>query len=165
MRIIVEKLIQAEVGTVWADIYPYQIEANMHAAWGPHKDNVRPDIIIKHKDTGDMTLIELTCPFEWTEGINDAHKRKVAKYTPYVQAVRANEDNRHLKVSLLCIEVGSRGYVANTAIGLGPILNLDDKPLRQFLVQLGRTSFLQSLRILKNANQIRRTEDTGPLHV
>ena len=49
-----------------------------------------------------------------------------------------------------CVEVGSRGLVANTALELQPYVNPDGTPFRHFLVNLGRTAFLESLWILKH---------------
>jgi hypothetical protein len=68
----------------------------------------RPDIIIWSNSIRTVVLIELTCPAE--EGIEAASLRKVARYTGLI----ANIGQSGWKGHLLTIEVGARGYVAQS---------------------------------------------------
>ncbi|MBS1972700.1 MAG: hypothetical protein JSU04_20505 [Bdellovibrionales bacterium] len=139
---------------VWVDLDDMRDDTMLHEAWRTHLPNARPDIMITHQN-GDLTIIELTCPFE-AKGPITSHDRKVAKYTKNVESIRKEWNTnpksayRGRTVTLHCVEVGSRGYVSNTATVLQRYVGMDGKQFRQFLVNLGRTSFLESLWILKH---------------
>jgi hypothetical protein len=70
----------------------------------------RPDIIIWSMNKKSLILVELTCPAE--EGILPAQERKEARYFP----LRCNikDFQTSWSVELMTIEIGARGYVANT---------------------------------------------------
>ena len=110
-----------------------------------------PDIMITDSD-GEVFVIELTCPFESNTG--KAHQRKCSKYNNAVQQTQTmvNSHGKPNNTRLLCIEVGCRGAVATSCLELQPLVALDNKAFFYFLVDLGRTAFLESLYILKTCN-------------
>ena len=101
--------------TLWADVkgldsagsYPQHISEAFRAQY-------RPDIMLV-KSRGErkkLVFVELSCPFETVDNLKFAHQRKVSKYTPFIEALRA--EGNYAEVELHCIEVGSRGYLANS---------------------------------------------------
>ena len=103
-----------------------------------------------------MSLIELTCPFETFSdrpSCQAANERKRGKYQIFIDEV-----SKHVKVTLYCVEVGSRGYVASSMLSIKHLLGLDKKDLRKFLVKLGQTAFLQSVRILNHRDHVERDD-------
>jgi hypothetical protein len=148
LKLIVEQIKSGLPDTiVWCDLEGYS-DTQCHPAWRPLLANARPDIVIWHSDDK-MSLVELTCPFELfneKHSCEAASERKRRKYAPFIDAV---EQTANVKIQLFCVEVGSRGYVASSMLTIKHLLGLPKKQLRHFLVQLGRTAFLQSLNILK----------------
>ena len=118
--------------------------------------NWRPDIIIAHDGKSDpanrkndLTIVELSCPFEWKKGFIDVHKRKTDKYQIPMNVVNNFNET---KVKLICVEVGSRGLISKNTLKLRRLLNIGPKELRSFLISLGRTSLLESINIYKQRN-------------
>jgi len=73
--------------------------------------DLRPDIIVWSPSTKHVVLGELTCPAE--ENITAASTRKEGRYANLVASIRDQKDNPW-KVSLFTLEVGARGFVANS---------------------------------------------------
>ncbi len=65
----------------------------------------RPDIVLVDRASREVTIGELTVPFE--RNINEAHKRKVEKYSSLKNDI---EDNGYT-CTVLCFEIGSRGFI------------------------------------------------------
>ena len=68
--------------------------------------NQIPDICVLLPDQNKLYIIELTVPFE--PNIKKAHEYKLNKYTSLVNDIT----NNNFEVSLLALEVGSRGYIS-----------------------------------------------------
>ena len=133
-----------ERAVVWCDLPGYNQEEKIHPLWQPHINNWRPDIIIHHHNN-DLTIVELTISFD--SGTNASHEIKVNKYAPTLAEIRRH--NPTVEVKSFCVEVGSRGKIANTTVQLKHLLKHNKKDLRKFFVRLGRTSFLESIAIYK----------------
>ena len=70
----------------------------------------RPDIVIWSVSTRTVIMIELTCPSE--EGFEAASVRKIDRYDALVQNIHLQK----WKPVLMTVEVGVRGYVANSML-------------------------------------------------
>ena len=68
----------------------------------------RPDGVIWSMSTKAVLWIELTCP--WEDNMSKWHFRKNAKYSQ----LKINCEAKGWKVHPLCVEVGCRGYVAES---------------------------------------------------
>ena len=68
----------------------------------------RPDMLIKSKLTKTIIIIELTCPSE--EKIQERHEFKLAWYEDLAKECR----DRGWKTHLFAVEVGARGYAAES---------------------------------------------------
>ena len=66
----------------------------------------RPDIVTVFDESKEIVIIELTVPFE--TNLEDAHRRKVDKYSSLVQDIQ----ERGYTVSLYAVEVGVRGLLS-----------------------------------------------------
>ena len=147
LQLIAQELIdykRDERAVVWCDLPCYNQEEKIHPLWKPHINNWRPDIIIRHHNN-DLTIVELTISFESLT--NPSHAIKESKYAPTLAEIRRR--NPTIAVKSFCVEVGSRGKIANTTVQLKHLLKHNKKDLRTFFVRLGRTSFLESIAIYK----------------
>jgi hypothetical protein len=74
----------------------------------------RPDIVIWSSSSKTVIVIELTCPSE--EGIEEAEARKIDRYKILMQNIRAKRFTRRESwtTHFFTVEVGARGYVANS---------------------------------------------------
>lgn len=91
-------------GTIIADLPGFSngggtIPPNIHVT------NLKPDMLILRDNGRNITIVELTVPFE--TNIEKAHERKTLKYNQLVVDLK----DKGLKCDLFCIEVGSRGIV------------------------------------------------------
>ena len=68
--------------------------------------NLIPDMCIFWKKAKKLIIFELTVPFDLK--IDDAHLRKCNKYNPLVSDI----EKSGYEVSLVALEVGSRGYIS-----------------------------------------------------
>ena len=64
----------------------------------------KPDLVIMDQKTNSLFIIELTVPFE--ANVETRHKEKSDKYAHFVT------DVTHMNTSVICFEVGSRGFVS-----------------------------------------------------
>ncbi len=65
----------------------------------------RPDIVLVDRAGREITIGELTVPFE--RNIDEAHKRKIEKYSSLKSDI---EDNGYT-CNVLCFEIGSHGFI------------------------------------------------------
>lgn len=140
--------------TLWADVkgldpagsFPEHISEAFRAQY-------RPDIMLvksRNEARKKLVFIELTCPFESVSNLEAAHRRKMSKYTPFVDALRA--EGKYAEVELHCIEVGSRGYLANTFQEIHQYLDCGRGHPRIdiFRRRVGKTALMASLRIFRD---------------
>lgn len=74
--------------------------------------NQRPDIVIWSNSAKLVLLVELTYPAE--EGIVEASFRKQARYLPLKKQIEEEKRPYPWKAKIFTIEVGARGFVANS---------------------------------------------------
>ena len=100
---------------------------------------LRPDIVIFSNTSSTVVMVELTCPSE--ENVERQHEAKLLRYTD----LRADCELRGWKVHLFAVEVGARGYTAQSLSSCLRALGLGSRPLRACLQEAGdealRTSF------------------------
>ena len=134
---------------LWADLAGYnQPEKYPSGITDDLKSGYRPDIMITIREGNKekLVIIELTCPFE--DAIERSHQRKVDKYTSLKNAILTK--NYYSSVDLHCIEVGSRGFIANTLKEISPYLTVSKRgqpTTKSFMVGLGKISLRHSRRI------------------
>lgn len=82
------------------------------------RNGYRPDIMITIREGSAkrLVIIELTCPFE--ENLRASHSNKVEKYTRLKDTLMTR--NCYSSIDLHCVEVGSRGFIANTLKEITP---------------------------------------------
>ena len=165
LRVIAERLKTAlaadkkgsDDSSLWVDLeglngaecYPEHIGEDL-------REQYRPDIMMVKaigSEAKKLIMIELSCPFETVDNLKNAHQRKSSKYERFVDAVRAGR--RYAEVELHCIEVGSRGYIANTFQEIHPYLNCGrgHPKITVFRRRVGRASLMASLRIFRNRDK------------
>jgi hypothetical protein len=95
--------------------------------------NLRPDLVMYSTKSKKVLIFELTCPLE--ENILKSRQYKRSKYTPLKHQIKDNGWN----CTLITIEIGARGFVAN--------------PIKGILLKLG---FLpkESKTIIKNISRV-----------
>ena len=105
----------------------------------------RPDIVIvdKKKSPTEVTIIELTVPFE--PNINKAEKRKTDRYAGLVLDIQG----RGFNVSAINLEIGSRGYInVRNKLALKSLLRkMRCKNIAQTILDISRISLLSSFSI------------------
>ena len=110
-----------------------------------------PDIMMTFSEgeAEKLVIIELTCPYEDKNGAERAHLRKEKKYQALVDEIRIKK--HYDEIELHCIEIGSRGHIANTLNGIQKYLQCPrgTKTVRNFLMELGRVSLLRSMEIYR----------------
>ena len=89
---------------LFADL-PHLLKGNTTLPHDVYVTKLKPDIVLINRSTCDIVIIELTVPFESV--IKDAHSRKVTKYSDLV----GDLEIAGYKVTLFCIEIGSRGQI------------------------------------------------------
>ena len=101
--------------------------------------SLRPDIVIFSNRSSTVIMVELTCPSE--ENVERQHEIKLLRYTD----LRADCELKGWKVHLFAVEVGARGYTAQSFSACLRALGFRSRPLRACLQQVGdealRTSF------------------------
>ena len=101
--------------------------------------SLRPDIVVYSDSAKTVIMIELTCPSE--ENFQKQHEAKLARYTD----LEADCELAGWKVHLFAVEVGARGYTAQSLSSCLRALGLKNRPLRKCIEEAGnealRTSF------------------------
>ena len=101
--------------------------------------SLRPDIVFYSDSAKTVIMIELTCPSE--ENFQKQHEDKFARYTD----LEADCELAGWKVHLFAVEVGARGYTAQSLSSCLRALGLKNQPLRKCIEEAGnealRTSF------------------------
>ena len=135
---------------VWLDLNGSYNLPELPAGF-PQNDLRRPDIMIETPWVK-LVLIELTCPFETGNNFNNAHKRKMDKYASLVDAIK--QTMYYETVELHCIEVGSRGFIANTLKAIQPYITCGrgQPSVKTFMKGLGKISLVESMKIYDNRN-------------
>ena len=67
----------------------------------------RPDLVIIEQNKKIVSLLEMTCSFEWEQTFANAHNRKLERYA----ALTNDIENRGYTVNLFPFEIGSRGLI------------------------------------------------------
>ena len=96
---------------------------------------LRPDIVIWSVAAKKVILLEQTCPCE--EGIADAQTRKLNRYQPLADDIKANTP---WDVSIMAYEVGARGFVARSTFRCLCKLGLSGQERSKLCKQLGNIS-------------------------
>ena len=91
---------------------------------------LRPDILLISKKQKQVAIIELTSPSE--ENFQSRHSDKVLKYSPLCQDIRS----KGWKVFFFAVEVGARGYCAETVRICLRSLGFSSKRVRSSLKSL-----------------------------
>lgn len=113
----------------------------------------RPDIMMVREDrtqrTKELIIVELTCPFETRANLLKRHNTKVEKYKGLVTALEGK--NHYTDIKLICVEVGSRGYIASSVNDLSPYITCDrhHPSIKKFWQTVGRESLYASLEIFR----------------
>lgn len=89
---------------LFADL-PHLMKGNSTVPHDVYVTKLKPDIVLINRSTCQIIIIELTVPFE--SGIKQAHDRKFSKYSD----MKNDLELSGYKVELLCVEIGSRGYI------------------------------------------------------
>lgn len=89
----------------------------------------RPDMVLINNERKELTILELTVPFE--PNIPKSHTYKQNKYTPLANDL----EKAGFKCQLLCFEVGSRGFISKGNKGR----------LLEFLRKVGLAKKIKSL--------------------
>ena len=103
------------------------------------KTSLRPDIVLYSNISRTVVMIELTCPSE--ENFEKRHEEKLNRYTD----LQADCEIAGWRVHLYAVEVGARGYTAQSLSSCLRALGLKQQLLRTCLAEVGdealRTSF------------------------
>ena len=98
----------------------------------------RPDIVLYSKIQKTVVLIELTCPCE--ENFQERHSDKVLRYSSLCNQIRGNGWTVHF----FAVEVGARGYCAQSLFSCLKRLGFSKKAARKLLKDLSFTSLAAS---------------------
>lgn len=74
--------------------------------------NLRPDLVLWSNSCRRVFIVELTVP--WEEAIDEAYERKKLRYSH----LAAEAEGRGWTVKVRPVEVGCRGFVANSTVRL-----------------------------------------------
>ena len=100
---------------------------------------LRPDIVIYGEAEKVIIMVELTCPCE--ENFAARHEEKLTRYTDLAASCRENG----WRVHLFAVEVGARGFTAQSLTSCLRALRLKNRPLKNCVKVVGdealRTSF------------------------
>ena len=94
----------------------------------------RPDGVIWSMSTKVVVWIELTCP--WEDNMSKWHFRKNAKYSQ----LKINCEAKGWKVHPLCVEVGCRGYVAESFHRMCKVLGFTKKEQQALKLDVEKTA-------------------------
>ena len=97
--------------------------------------NQRPDVVIWSTKLKKVFLIELTCPAE--EGISNANTRKKVRYNNLTEMINSQTK---WKASLFSVEVGVRGFVADSTRFCMKSLGLKPAKIRNFIKKVSEVS-------------------------
>ena len=104
-----------------------------------HVTSLRPDIVIFSNTEKIIIMVELTCPSE--ENFQARHEDKLDKYDDLKTSCIASG----WKCYMFAVEVGARGYVAQSLSSCMSALGLDNRSVRKCVDKTGdealRTSF------------------------
>ena len=95
---------------------------------------LRPDIIVTDKNTKKMFLLELTVPIEQNEV--SRHQDKLNKYNHFLTEITDVEP------TLICYEIGSRGYISKSNIDRLKLIHKFCKPGIKFKTFMENVSCL-----------------------
>ena len=84
----------------------------------------RPDIVIVSNSSRAVILVELTSPSE--ENIQQRNFDKRKKYESLIEGCRANDWKAHL----FCVEIGARGFVADSFFGAMRKLGMKNREVK-----------------------------------
>ena len=96
--------------------------------------NLRPDIVLWSEKGRKIILVELTVP--WEEGCGEAHERKTSKYQELLELCR----EKNWTAWLFPVEVGARGFPAQSAWRLLQRLGMSGRTKRAAVRRLGETA-------------------------
>lgn len=139
---------------LWADLEGYrQPDKFPDGFTDEDRNGYRPDIMITIREGSAkrLVIIELTCPFE--ENLRASHSNKVEKYTRLKDTLMTR--NCYSSIDLHCVEVGSRGFIANTLKEITPYITVTKRghpKVKSFLMGLGHISLRHSRRIYRKRN-------------
>lgn len=158
LRLIYDRLVLAnkerEDVAVWVDLDGLD-DARHFPPYIPTElaDGYRPDILLTFREEGreKLVMIELTCPFEDMQNLQYAQSRKKQKYLTFKDAINATQAGRDVDIEVHCIEVGSRGFIANTIQSIYPYIQCSrrEPSLKTFLESLSRESIQTSMKIFE----------------
>ena len=103
--------------------------------------NLRPDIVVYSDKSKTVIMIELTCPSE--ENFQKQHLAKLARYTD----LEADCINAGWKVHLFAVEVGARGYAAQSLSSCLKALGMKYRPLHKCVQAAGDEALRSSFHI------------------
>ena len=96
--------------------------------------SLRPDLCIVDRRNKNVTLLELTVPFE--SNVITAQDRKTLRYAPLV----ADIESRGFRCSLHTVEIGARGIIPSGTITLmKSITGAPKSRVKSFLTVISRT--------------------------
>ena len=93
---------------------------------------MRPDLVISSEEAKRMVIVELTVPYE--SRIPDSHEFKIAKYEELCKEVR----RAGFRVDFFAVEVGTRGFLANSVLRFGRWLGLSAAKRKAWMRKLSR---------------------------
>ena len=94
----------------------------------------RPDVVIVSKDTKTVIMVELTSPME--ENVEKRNSDKKKKYDDLVFQCK----NRNWNAHLMCVEVGARGFLANSINYMVRRLGINTKEARKMKSEISLTA-------------------------
>ena len=100
--------------------------------------DLRPDVVIYSNHDKVVIMVELTCPCE--ENFDARHEEKLTKY----DELKEGCVDQGWRVHLFAVEVGARGYTAQTLSSCLKVLGLPGKLLRRCLTEVGNASLRAS---------------------
>ena len=102
----------------------------------------RPDGVIWSMSTKVVVWIELTCP--WEDNISKWHFVEISKYSQ----LKINCEAKGWKVHPLCVEVGCRGYVAESFHRMCKVLGFTKKEQQALKLDVEKTAKHCSLSLI-----------------
>ena len=110
----------------------------------------RPDIVFESKDK-EITIIELTVPFNSSDCINAAHEYKSSKH----QLLLSDLEAKNYSSQFVAIEIGALGHYLNrTCKSLNwAFPSIPKAAIQNLLDDAGNTAITASLRIIMALNE------------
>ncbi|KAL7831254.1 hypothetical protein SRHO_G00307570 [Serrasalmus rhombeus] len=96
--------------------------------------SLRPDLVLWSNSCRRVYIIELTV--SWEEAIDEAYERKRLRYSDHA----AQEEERGWTVLVCPVEVGCRGFVANSTIRLLKEVGIRGQAQRRTIKELATTA-------------------------